>query len=64
MTGKSAADWIDVVLVMHAKKLLRTRLNLTVQQIAYELGFKENASFCRFFKDQTGLRPKQYRAGK
>lgn len=63
-TEKSAAEWIDVVLVMQAKKLLRTRLDMTIQQVAYELGFKENASFCRFFKDQTGLRPKEYRSGK
>ena len=60
-TEKSAAEWIDVVLAMQAKKLLRTRRDLTVQQVAYELGFNENASFCRFFKDRTGLRPKEYR---
>ena len=61
-TEKSAAEWIDIVLVMQAKKLLRTRRDLTIQQVAFELGFNENASFCRFFKDQTGLRPKEYRA--
>lgn len=60
-TGKSAAKWIDEVLVLHAKRLLCTRRDLTVQQIAFSLGFKENATFCRFFKDQTGLRPSEYR---
>lgn len=60
-TGKSAAKWISEVLILHAKRLLSTRHDMTVQQIAYELGFKENATFCRFFKDQTGLRPSQYR---
>ena len=64
ITGKSAAKWIDEVLVLHAKRLLYTRRDLTVQQVAYELGFKENATFCRFFKDQTGLRPSEYRKGK
>ncbi len=63
-TGKSAAQWIDEVLTLHAKRLLHTRRDLTVQQVAYELGFKENATFCRFFKDQTGLRPSEYRKGK
>jgi AraC-like DNA-binding protein len=62
-TNKSAAKWIDEVLILHAKRLLHTRLDMTVQQIAYELGFKENATFCRFFKDQTGLRPSEYRKG-
>lgn len=60
-TDKSAAEWINIVLIIHAKKLLRTRRDLTVQQIAYQLGFNENATFCRFFKAQTGFRPKEYR---
>jgi AraC-like DNA-binding protein len=62
-TGKSAAEWINTVLVMQAKKLLLSRRDLTVQQVAYELGFNENATFCRFFKDQTALTPSEYRQG-
>lgn len=62
-TNKSAAKWIDEVIILHAKRLLYTRHDMTVQQIAFELGFKENATFCRFFKDQTGLRPSEYRKG-
>ena len=61
ITGKSAAQWINEVLVLHAKRLLYTRRDMNIQQIAFELGFKGNANFCRFFKDQTGLRPNQYR---
>ena len=61
ITGKSAAQWINEVLILHAKRLLYTRRDMNVQQIAYELGFKGNANFCRFFKDQTGLRPSEYR---
>ena len=60
-TGRSAAQWIDEILILHAKRLLYTRRDMTIQQVAYELGFKENATFCRFFKDQTGLRPSEYR---
>lgn len=62
-TGKSAAKWIDEILILHAKRLLQTRHDMTVQQVAYQLGFKENATFCRFFKDQTGYRPSEYRKG-
>lgn len=62
-TDKSAAEWISIVLIMQAKKLLRTRRNWTVQQVAYELGFAENATFCRFFKDQTGQTPTRFRMG-
>ena len=61
ITGKSAAQWIDDMLILHAKRLLYTRRDMNIQQIAFELGFKGNANFCRFFKDQTGLRPSQYR---
>ena len=61
ITGKSAAQWIDDMLILHAKRLLFTRRDMNIQQIAFELGFKGNANFCRFFKDQTGLRPSQYR---
>ena len=61
ITGKSAAQWIDEVLVVHSKRLLHTRRDMTVQQIAYELGFNGSATFCRFFKDKTGLRPSEYR---
>ena len=60
-SGKSAAQWINSVLVMQAKRLLLSRRDMTVQQVAYELGFRENATFCRFFKSQTGLRPTEYR---
>ena len=64
ITGKSAAQWINEMLILHAKRLLYTRRDMNVQQIAFELGFKGNANFCRFFKDQTGLRPSEYRQGK
>ncbi len=64
ITGKSAAQWINEILILHAKRLLYTRHDMNVQQIAFELGFKGNANFCRFFKDQTGLRPSEYRKQK
>ena len=60
-TDKSAARWIDEMLTLQAKRLLYTRRDMNIQQIAFELGFKGNANFCRFFKDQTGLRPSEYR---
>ncbi len=60
-TGKTANQWIAIVITEQAKKLLRNRGDMTVQQIAFELGFRENAAFCRFFKDNTGLRPSQFR---
>ena len=61
LTGKSAAQWIHEILILHAKQLLYPRHDMNIQQIAYELGFNSNATFCRFFKNHTGLRPSEYR---
>ena len=63
-TGKSAAQWITDSLIVDAKTLLRTRHDLTVQEIAFALGFTEIASFCRFFKRETGSTPKAFRKDK
>ena len=60
-TGKSAAEWISTMLLNESKKMLKTRHDLTIQEIAYSLGFKEIASFCRFFKREAGMTPKAYR---
>lgn len=60
-TGKTPSEWISEMLVEQSKRLLSNRRDMTVQQVAYELGFKENATFCYFFKQQTGLRPSEFR---
>lgn len=60
-TGKTPSKWIAEMLTEQAKGLLTNRRDMTVQQVAYELGFKENATFCYFFKQQTGLRPSEFR---
>ncbi len=60
-TGKTPNEWIATMLTEQAKRLLIGRQDLTVQQVAYELGFTENATFCYFFKKRTGKRPTEYR---
>jgi len=35
-----------------------------IKQVADQLGFSEQASFSRFFKNQTGLSPTEFRDGK
>ncbi len=60
-TGKTPSEWISEMLVEQSKRLLSNRRDMTVQQVAYELGFKENATFCYFFKQQTGMRPSEFR---
>lgn len=35
--------------------------NLSVKRIAYELGFTDSSYFCRFFRNEIGYTPSQYR---
>jgi AraC family transcriptional activator of pobA len=58
--GVSAIAAIDARAVHEAKRLLGYS-TLSVKQIASELGFQDEAYFGRFFRKQTGLRPREYR---
>jgi len=57
--GMTPASWIDQYVVAQAKHLLTTR-HFSVKETAYQLGFTESASFCRFFKRIAGLTPNEY----
>lgn len=59
-TGITASEWINRYIVMQAKLLLNQRCNLSIQQVAYQLGFSEQASFSRFFKRETSLSPTEF----
>ena len=60
-TGISASEWIDRYVVLQSKALLERQRNLSIRQIAEQMGFSEQASFSRFFKKQTGFSPTEYR---
>ncbi|AZB07627.1 AraC family transcriptional regulator [Chryseobacterium sp. G0162] len=59
-TGKSVLQWIDHVMILHAKTLLKST-NLSVKQISHELNFEDSSVFCRFFKRVTGVSPGSFR---
>ena len=61
-TGISASEWISRYVIIKAKSLLRHSQNLNIQQISFQLGFSDPAAFTRYFKANTGLSPKEYRA--
>ena len=61
-TGFSASEWITRYVIVQAKTLLRYRNDLNIQQISFQLGFSDPAAFTRYFKANTGLSPKEYRA--
>ncbi|MBQ7210975.1 MAG: AraC family transcriptional regulator [Paludibacteraceae bacterium] len=59
-TGKNASKWIANYVVMSANTMLRSTPYLTIQQISDKLGFALQADFCRYYKRETGISPKQY----
>lgn len=58
-TGRSAGQWIDDMVVLEAKNLLRFS-GKNVQQVAYELNFPNQSAFGKYFKHLTGSSPTQY----
>lgn len=59
--GMSALDVIHARLVHEAQRELVYTVG-SIQQLAAELGFEDDAYFSRFFKRHTGLSPRDFRA--
>ncbi|MEG1522412.1 MAG: helix-turn-helix domain-containing protein, partial [Bacteroidales bacterium] len=59
-TGKSAQEHIQFKLIEKAKDRI-VGTNLTMSEIAYELGFQYPQHFGRLFKRQVGVTPNDYR---
>ncbi|MDT0678641.1 helix-turn-helix domain-containing protein [Autumnicola musiva] len=60
LIGQSAQQYIHSKLIEKAKEKLSTT-NLTVSEIAYELGFEHSQSFSKLFKTKTNLSPLEFR---
>ena len=58
--GRSASTLIDEMLILEAKVLMQKN-NLSVSEIAFEIGFEDVSYFGRFFKKHTGFAPTEYR---
>ncbi|WET71824.1 helix-turn-helix domain-containing protein [Sphingobacterium sp.] len=59
-TGKPPLEHIHQYIIQIAKERLR-QTKLTVNEIAYDLGFEYPTYFTRFFRSKTGISPKAYR---
>ena len=59
--GVTPGQWIDRYVVAQAKRLIVANPELSLKQIAFELGFSEPTSFYRFFKRVTGLTANEFR---
>ncbi|AZA49480.1 AraC family transcriptional regulator [Chryseobacterium carnipullorum] len=60
ITGQNTQQHIHEKLIEKAKEILTTT-NLTVSEIAYQLGFEYPQSFSKLFKSKTNLTPSEYR---
>ena len=49
-----------MVTINHAKNLLR-QPNVLIKQVADELGFPEQFTFRKYFKQHTGMSPRAFR---
>jgi AraC-like DNA-binding protein len=61
-TGKNAQEHIHYRLLEKAKTIL-VNTDYTVNEIAYELGFKYPQNFSKLFKKKTGMSPTKFRNG-
>ena len=61
LTGQTTQQLIHNKLIEKAKVKLSTT-NLSVSEIAYELGFEHSQSFNKLFKSKTKQTPKEFRA--
>lgn len=59
-TGFTASEWLDRLVILEAKVLLKSS-NMTIQQIAEELNFPSQSFFGKYFKNIVGVSPKEFR---
>jgi len=60
LTGLNTQQYIQNAVIEKAKEKLSTT-NLSVSEIAYELGFEHSQSFSKLFKTKTNVSPLEFR---
>jgi AraC-like DNA-binding protein len=57
--NKSPKEFINEVLIVHAKSILRDS-NSSIKELSYDLNFQDYSHFVKFFKKMTGMSPAEY----
>lgn len=60
VSGKTAGEWINEILLLEARVLLQNPV-LTIAQISDKLNFSDPSHFSKFFKKHTKMTPLEYR---
>lgn len=58
--GKTSRELLDEMILLEAKVLLK-QSSLNISELAFKIGKQNPSDFIRFFKNKTGLTPKEYR---
>lgn len=58
--GKTAYSLIKSRITLESKRLLSIS-GISVKELAFELGFKDPANFSKFFREETGISPSDFR---
>ena len=58
-SGHTPMEWIIIVTIAHAKRLL-SQPGVQVKEVANQLGFPEQFTFRKYFKQHTGMSPSEY----
>ncbi|WP_292009492.1 helix-turn-helix transcriptional regulator [Chryseobacterium sp.] len=61
--GKSPKELINEQLILESKRLL-IHESMSIKEVSYDLGFDEPSNFTKFFKNQTGISPTQFKEEK
>lgn len=63
LTGKSPLEFIRTIRLQHAAQLLE-KSQLTVAEIAYQVGFNNPKYFTKYFKEEFNILPSSYAAAR
>ena len=60
LTGKTPIEFIRSIRLKHAAQLLE-KTQMTVSEIAFEVGFNNTKYFVKYFKEEFNMLPRDYR---
>jgi transcriptional regulator GlxA family with amidase domain len=63
LTGKSPLEFMRTIRLQHAAQLLE-KSQLTVAEVAYQVGFNNPKYFTKYFKEEFNVLPSHYAGSK